>query len=51
MTEYIVQTTSGRVRGQERDGLVEYLGIPYAEPPVGCRFRRIRAQTWARKTV
>ena len=41
MTEYIVQTTSGRVRGQERDGLVEYLGIPYAEPPVGpLRFKR-----------
>lgn len=41
MTEYIVQTTSGRVRGQEQDGLVEYLGIPYAEPPVGpLRFKR-----------
>ena len=41
MTEHLVKTTSGTVRGYERDGLVEYLGIPYAEPPVGpLRFKR-----------
>ena len=39
--EHIVQTTLGKVRGYERDGMVEYLGIPYAQPPVGpLRFRR-----------
>ena len=41
MAEYIVQTNSGKVRGYERDGIVEYLGIPYAEAPVGAlRFKR-----------
>ncbi len=41
MTEHIVQTLSGKVQGYERNGLVEYLGIPYAEPPIGpLRFRR-----------
>ena len=30
MTEHIVQTLSGKVRGYERGGLIEYLGIPYA---------------------
>ncbi len=44
MSEYIVNTTSGAVRGALRDGLVEYLGIPYAKPPVGAlRFRRAQA--------
>ena len=41
MAEHIVNTTSGRVRGYERDGRIDYLGIPYAEPPVGAlRFKR-----------
>ena len=41
MSEHIVQTTSGKVRGYERDGRIDYLGIPYAEPPVGAlRFKR-----------
>jgi len=41
MAEHIVQTLSGKVRGYERNGLIEYLGIPYAEPPVGpLRFKR-----------
>lgn len=41
MGEHIIQTTSGRVKGFEKDGLVEYLGIPYAKPPVGeLRFKR-----------
>ena len=39
--EYIVETTLGKVRGYERDGMIEYLGIPYAKPPVGpLRFKR-----------
>lgn len=43
MSEYIVNTKSGKVRGYERNGLVEYLGIPYAQPPVGeLRFKRAR---------
>lgn len=41
MADHIVHTTSGKVRGHERNGLIEYLGIPYAEPPVGeLRFKR-----------
>lgn len=41
MKEYIVRTKSGDIKGYERDGLIEYLGIPYAEPPVGkLRFKR-----------
>lgn len=41
MSEYIVNTKSGKIRGYERDGFVEYLGIPFAKPPVGeLRFKR-----------
>ncbi|MBR2765802.1 MAG: carboxylesterase/lipase family protein [Blautia sp.] len=41
MSEHIVETANGKVRGYERNGLIEYLGIPYAEPPVGpLRFKR-----------
>ena len=41
MSEYIVSTTSGRVRGIETNCGVDYLGIPYAEAPVGpLRFKR-----------
>lgn len=48
MSDYIVKTTSGKVQGYERNGIVEYLGIPYAEPPIGeLRFKRARAiQPW-----
>ncbi len=48
MSEYIVATTSGKVRGHLRGGLVEYLGIPYAKPPVGkLRFKRsVPADPW-----
>lgn len=31
----IVQTTAGSVAGIVKDAMVSYLGIPYAEPPVG----------------
>lgn len=37
----VVRTDYGPVRGVERDGCTEYLGIPFAAPPVGDRaFRR-----------
>ena len=46
MSEHIVSTTGGKVKGYERNGLVEYLGIPYAQPPVGeLRFKRARPVT------
>lgn len=41
MGEYIINTKSGKVKGYLRDGRIEYLGIPYAKPPVGkLRFKR-----------
>ena len=46
MSEYIVKTGSGKVKGYLRNGIVEYLGIPFAEPPVGeLRFKRARPVT------
>lgn len=43
--EHIVTTAGGRIRGYERGGMVEYLGIPYAQPPVGeLRFKRAVAK-------
>lgn len=35
MNKYIVQTSSGKIQGYVRDGLLEFLGIPFAEPPIG----------------
>ena len=35
MAEYIVETEHGKVKGHEKDGILEFLGIPYAKPPVG----------------
>jgi para-nitrobenzyl esterase len=41
MEEHLVKTTTGVVRGTEREGRIDYLGIPYAEAPVGeLRFKR-----------
>ena len=41
MAEHLVKTTTGTVRGYEREGRIDYLGIPYAEAPVGpLRFKR-----------
>jgi para-nitrobenzyl esterase len=38
-----VETTAGALRGSERDGVRTFLGVPYAEPPVGeLRFRAPR---------
>jgi para-nitrobenzyl esterase len=30
-----VSTPDGKLQGVERDGIVAYLGVPYAQPPVG----------------
>ncbi len=48
MSEYIVQTTCGKVKGYLREGRIEYLGIPYAKPPVGeLRFKRAqKLEAW-----
>lgn len=34
---------SGRLRGTRRDGIIEYLGVPYAEPPVRFELPRERS--------
>lgn len=48
MGEHIVSTKTGLVRGYERRGMIEYLGIPFAESPVGpLRFKRaVPKKTW-----
>lgn len=33
----IVETRQGRLRGESRDGVLAFRGIPYARPPVGPR--------------
>jgi para-nitrobenzyl esterase len=32
----VVALADGRIRGRDADGMAEYLGIPYAAPPVGA---------------
>ena len=36
----VVMTTLGPVRGVAQAGYLEFLGIPYAEPPVGDQIGR-----------
>lgn len=39
----IVNTKSGKIRGYMENGLLKFLGIPFAKPPVGkLRFKRAR---------
>ena len=41
--EQIVETKYGKVKGFEENGLFKYLGIPYAEQPIGeLRWKRAR---------
>ena len=48
MERFITETTCGLVKGHLNNGIVEYLGIPYAKPPVGeLRFKRAQpADKW-----
>ena len=37
----IVSTKYGKIKGYERNSIIEYLGIPFAKPPIGdLRFKR-----------
>ena len=52
--DYVVQSTLGKIAGHlknENSSVVEFLGIPYASPPVGKRrWRRpYPAQSWGKK--
>ncbi len=48
MTDVIVNTLSGKIRGYERNGALEFLGIPYAEAPIGeLRLKRaVPIKSW-----
>lgn len=39
----MIEITSGKLSGTPRDGIIEYLGVPYADPPV--RFELPRRRT------
>jgi para-nitrobenzyl esterase len=36
MSDLVVSTVSGKVRGLREDGMAQWRGIPYAEPPLGA---------------
>lgn len=46
--QHIVNTNYGKIQGYERRGMIEFLGIPYAKPPVGeLRFKRaVECDKW-----
>jgi para-nitrobenzyl esterase len=48
MTEPVVRTTAGQVRGRAENGVAVFRGIPFAQPPVGAlRFAAPRpARAW-----
>ncbi|WP_254205890.1 carboxylesterase/lipase family protein [Nocardia alni] len=46
LSEPVIRTTGGRVRGQREHGLAVFRGIPFAQPPVGpARFAAPRPVT------
>lgn len=49
LTELTIGTPSGPVRGRVGDGATRFLGVPYAEPPVGPRrfAPPVRCAPWA----
>jgi len=48
MSEFIVDTKYGKVKGFENKGLSQWFGVPYAKPPVGdLRFKRaVECEPW-----
>lgn len=44
----VIETNYGKIQGYERRGMLEFLGIPYAKPPVGeLRFKRaVECDKW-----
>ncbi|MGO9195092.1 MAG: carboxylesterase family protein, partial [Streptosporangiaceae bacterium] len=48
VTEPVVRTAGGLVRGRAKDGVAVFRGIPFAQPPVGdLRFAAPRpARPW-----
>lgn len=47
--EHIIEIETGKLRSVEADGIVSFLGIPYAEPPVGAlRYKRaVPKEPWS----
>lgn len=45
----VIDTRYGKLRGESKDGLTQFLGVPFAKPPVGdLRFRRPQpVDSWA----
>jgi len=48
MTELIVKTKYGRIKGFVKDGISRWYGVPFAKPPIGnLRFRRaVECESW-----